>query len=690
MAVLMPEGKQSFSNSAGVPIIGGKLYTYDAGTNTPRPTYQDAAGVVPNTNPIILDARGEATAFWSGAYKVVLKDASDVTIWTVDNVVSTDMFAATLAGPTGASLIGFTPAGAGAVTTTLQEKCRERVSVLGFGADKTGAIDATAAFNLAKTYLGGLGGGIAHVPYGTYKLTNFDLDQNNVIFEGETNAYGYETHTNSVLLTAGVGAVYVARLKGTRSGVVGNAAGSSGFKGLQFYGVGGAVEYGLFIDSGATILEDVDIQGFQYGCVMADGINSNRFKNCGFVLNTKVGVGICEFAANSYINPNVTGITSISNTSWSMEGCNIRQNGFGLVIRSTVNATIKDCTIESNDQAGIYIYRPDSSTVRQLNFINCWCENNYQAYTSGSTTFSVVGNRFFLITNAATYIAWTSLLQAGYQMVIDSQTHYGGGGDTFEFNECAFNCNGVQQKAILILAGFKFNFRKPWFANGDTANLIRVTTDAEAVHWYDPLAGNDPVALVASLTNAFGANVGNRGAYFKSGTSFGVAELGGVYPEVGVFGGPIHFRAPVVGDPRRADVRCLDDYFEGDNTFAVPWRVGAALPFTVNTQTTSVTKIGRQVHVEMVATLTANAVTAATDKLYSGASMPYAAAALGNLVGRAWVQPTGGGASVLNGGVCDMWMDTTASLYGVVDVFPILAIGHTYTIKVSATYTAAT
>lgn len=86
MATLLPEGKQSFTNSAGVPLVGGKLYTYDAGTSTPRTTYQDSAGTTPNTNPVILDARGEATVFWSGSYKVILKDSADVTIWTVDGI----------------------------------------------------------------------------------------------------------------------------------------------------------------------------------------------------------------------------------------------------------------------------------------------------------------------------------------------------------------------------------------------------------------------------------------------------------------------------------------------------------------------------------------------------------------------------------------------------------------------------
>lgn len=113
MAVLMPEGRQSFTNSAGEPLVGGKVFTYQAGTNTPLATYSDAAGTTPNTNPIILDGRGEAVIFWSGSYKVVLTDASNVTIWTQDNIVSTEgsVLALDLINSTdpakGAGMVGF-------------------------------------------------------------------------------------------------------------------------------------------------------------------------------------------------------------------------------------------------------------------------------------------------------------------------------------------------------------------------------------------------------------------------------------------------------------------------------------------------------------------------------------------------------------------------------------------------------
>ena len=164
MATLLPEGKQSFTDDAGNPLVGGKLYTYDAGTNTPRPTYQDAAGVVPNTNPVIMDARGEATVFWSGAYKVVLKDASDVTIWTVDNVI-VDTLRADLVASTGSSLVGFLQGGVGAVARTAQDKEREIVSIADYGASSAALASVnTPAIKEALTYLVGIGGGTLLIP----------------------------------------------------------------------------------------------------------------------------------------------------------------------------------------------------------------------------------------------------------------------------------------------------------------------------------------------------------------------------------------------------------------------------------------------------------------------------------------------------------------------------------------------
>lgn len=70
---------------------GCKLHTYLTGTTTNHATYTDAAGVVPNANPITLDADGQCTIFLDPtvAYKFVLKDAADsATLHTWNDIVA--------------------------------------------------------------------------------------------------------------------------------------------------------------------------------------------------------------------------------------------------------------------------------------------------------------------------------------------------------------------------------------------------------------------------------------------------------------------------------------------------------------------------------------------------------------------------------------------------------------------------
>jgi hypothetical protein len=89
MATLAPQPKLQFFDSNGDPLSGGRLYTYVAGTTTPQATYTDETGTVTNTNPVILDSRGEANVwFGPGTYKLKLATAADVEIWSVDGIGS--------------------------------------------------------------------------------------------------------------------------------------------------------------------------------------------------------------------------------------------------------------------------------------------------------------------------------------------------------------------------------------------------------------------------------------------------------------------------------------------------------------------------------------------------------------------------------------------------------------------------
>lgn len=86
MATLMVAPKIQFFDNNGVPLSGGKLYTYDAGTNDPRLTWTTSSQSVENTNPVILSSRGEANVFLSGVYRFILTDSDDSQIWEVDNI----------------------------------------------------------------------------------------------------------------------------------------------------------------------------------------------------------------------------------------------------------------------------------------------------------------------------------------------------------------------------------------------------------------------------------------------------------------------------------------------------------------------------------------------------------------------------------------------------------------------------
>lgn len=96
--VLSPSPKQQFFDNNGRPLVGGLLFTYEAGSSTKLATYTDAGGLTPNANPTVLDYRGEAN-IWippNVAYKYVLSPANDTDpptspIWSVDDIVSSQL-----------------------------------------------------------------------------------------------------------------------------------------------------------------------------------------------------------------------------------------------------------------------------------------------------------------------------------------------------------------------------------------------------------------------------------------------------------------------------------------------------------------------------------------------------------------------------------------------------------------------
>jgi len=203
-----------FFTSNGVPLAGGKLFTYSAGTTTPRATFTSSSGGTAHANPIILDSAGRVPSeVWltaSAAYKFTLKTAVDVEIWTKDDIsgiataadldgyVTKAELASTASGE-GGDLVGLTDGGTVQDFVDYQPFAIREGSVLTpNGADWTSTINAALAANLRVNVpqlrgsgtgarYGISGNGIRIVQNGTW--LSFDADARLVPFNSTAPTY---------------------------------------------------------------------------------------------------------------------------------------------------------------------------------------------------------------------------------------------------------------------------------------------------------------------------------------------------------------------------------------------------------------------------------------------------------------------------------------------------------------------
>lgn len=88
MARLTATNVQRATDANGDSISGAKRYIYAAGTTSASSVYSDEALTTAQSNPLTSDAGGVFAQSYlaDGAYKVVVKDAAGVTVYTEDNL----------------------------------------------------------------------------------------------------------------------------------------------------------------------------------------------------------------------------------------------------------------------------------------------------------------------------------------------------------------------------------------------------------------------------------------------------------------------------------------------------------------------------------------------------------------------------------------------------------------------------
>ena len=172
---------QQFFDTSGAPLANGAIYiglaNLDAESN-PIAVYWDDALTIPAPQPI---RTLNGYPVWNGAparlyanaasYSITVRNAQNRLMYSAANVTSATLlfdFQATLAGPTGSSLVGFNNGSLGSTTRTAEAKMRDVINARDFGAIGNGGADDTAAIQAA---VNASDGNTVHFPAGQYRLT---------------------------------------------------------------------------------------------------------------------------------------------------------------------------------------------------------------------------------------------------------------------------------------------------------------------------------------------------------------------------------------------------------------------------------------------------------------------------------------------------------------------------------------
>jgi hypothetical protein len=358
---LSPAPKLQFFGADGTPLVGGKLYTYAAGTSTPLATYVDSTGTTANTNPVILDSRGEANVWLASAsYKFVLKTSTDTLIWTVDNISTLqgliEAYEASLAASSGSSLIGFIQSGTGAVATTVQAKLRQYLNAKDFGVIGNGTANDTVALQNALTAATGKS---LYLPAGTYLCTQL------TIYSG-TTLFGDSPATTIIKANASLG------------------SGTSLFKNLNQSGTA----Y-VYVDKGISV-SNIQFDGANLGPRTAElvsfgKVNDLNINNCQIYNVQYIGMALSGCLAATIVG---CSFTECGNDSVSAEGGAALWTGAAGDTTPSFDVSVTDCSFTNNNWSAMY------ATGSRLSIIGNYLSSNRESGIFMTGNNNIISNNW--------------------------------------------------------------------------------------------------------------------------------------------------------------------------------------------------------------------------------------------------------------------------------------------------------
>lgn len=422
---------QAFDNNGNL-LAGGKLYSYVPGTSTPKTIYSDLQRQTAQTNPAVLDARGEALAYLSGPTDLVLKDATGIQIW-------------------------------GPITCSSSNQV---IDVSCFGAVGDGVADDTTAITDALTAGAGQ---TVYFPPGTYKTTaditvaagtnlRFENGASIVVATGKTltinglvQAGPYKifscSGTGKVIITGVVREVYPQWWGAAGDGVTENSDAFQLTSDALPSGGRVFIPSGKYLIQANVLLESPDItwvgtNDYTYGdrsCqIITDqegltvfsvstGAWSSKWQNISFVGNGANGNGGLDSTSICFHVKDLADTTNLNLDNFTLDSCSIGLFGTGVLLHArnaksvftdyyqcnygiyvedlytpdnralqVIGGRMTDCGYGGGGETGMGIYVHPTAQFRGLVVCNVDFENNDYCIYGGSLGSSLITNNVML------------------------------------------------------------------------------------------------------------------------------------------------------------------------------------------------------------------------------------------------------------------------------------------------------